>query len=106
MHIAERFGFQGMHPSTCSRCCRVPQSWPTDAKSASKKLSPATTTGMETPVCARVLRPLRGVRCDYVAAVDAGVFHQSQCSLLAELPLLGSDGGRDGGGSGSGGGMG
>eukprot|EP00964_Phaeocystis_antarctica_P003510 scaffold1882_cov34-Phaeocystis_antarctica.AAC.1 len=49
-------------PSTCSRCCRVPQSWPTDAKSASKKLSPATTTGMETSVCARVLQTLRGVK--------------------------------------------
>ena len=34
------------------------------------------------------------------------VYFIKQCSLLAELPLLGRDGGRDGGGSGSGGGMG
>ena len=37
-------------PLICSRCCRVPQPWPADAKSASKKLSPSTTTGPETPV--------------------------------------------------------
>jgi len=40
-----------LRPSTCSRCCRVPQPWPANAKSASKKLSPSTTTGPETPVC-------------------------------------------------------
>ena len=37
-------------PSTCAGCCRVPRSWRADEKSASKKLSPSTTTGLESPV--------------------------------------------------------
>ena len=43
-------------PSTCSRCCRMPQHRPATAKTASKKLSLATTTGLKTPLRWRVLR--------------------------------------------------
>ena len=37
-------------PRSCGRCSMARRSWPADAKSASKKLSPSTTTGLETAV--------------------------------------------------------
>ena len=37
-------------PSPCSRRCRVPQPWPATAKTASTKLSPSTSTRLETPL--------------------------------------------------------
>ena len=37
-------------PQSCGRCSMARRSWPADAKSASKKLSPSTTTGLETAV--------------------------------------------------------
>ena len=64
-----------LRPSTCSRCCRVPQPWPADAKSASKKLSPSTTTGPETPVRAIVLSGPWGSKATLCGRTLATLLH-------------------------------
>ena len=53
-------------PRTCGRRCRAPRSWPPSAKRRSKKLSPATTTSLETPVWAMPLRAPHGGKSDNV----------------------------------------
>ena len=66
-------------PSTCSRCCRMPQHRPATAKTASKKLSLATTTGLKTPLRRRVLSVYmasRATMCDGMARQqDTGLRH-------------------------------
>ena len=51
------------------RGCRVPQPWAACAKSAAQKLSPTSTTGLETHANAIVLQAPCGVNCDVVHAV-------------------------------------
>ena len=75
-------------PSTCSRCCRMPQHRPATAKTASKKLSLATTTGLKTPLRWRVLRDYFASRSTMCAAFPcrrAAVFrHTVFCKRAAE----------------------
>ena len=54
-------------PRTCGRRCRAPRSWPPSAKKRSKKLSPSTTTSLETPVWAMPLRAPHGGNSDNVS---------------------------------------
>ena len=54
------------HPPSYRRGCRVPQPWAACAKSAAQKLSPTSTTGLETHANAIVLGALSHVNIDVV----------------------------------------
>ena len=61
-------------PPSYRRGCRVPQPWAACAKSAAQKLSPTSTTGLETHANAIVLQAPCGVNCDVRCARVAAVF--------------------------------
>ena len=73
-------------PRTCGRRCRAPRSWPPSAKRRSKKLSPSTTTSLETPVWAMPLRAPHGGKNDNVPQLCAERVDLTPLNCLLVLP--------------------
>ena len=70
-------------PTSYRRGCRVPWPWPASAKSASKKLSPTSTTARETHAKAILIQALCAVKSDVVQART----HAAQMQVTAVRQL-------------------